>query len=130
MRKYTGVIIEESLADKNILRDVKIVSTKIEKVTAKHKTPWLRQWTLHTIEVESKDVDGLAELLSKSFEREHPWYADFDNGVIHYIVYRGRIFRVTMRSREEYDRAKAYGIASGIPSHQVDFHPLVEKWKR
>ncbi|MBI2665806.1 hypothetical protein HYX12_04250 [Candidatus Woesearchaeota archaeon] len=48
---FKGVIIEESLARKEILQKIKILSTKIEPVTEKHKTPWLKQWTLHTVEV-------------------------------------------------------------------------------
>ncbi len=33
--KYKGVIIEESLEDKNILKDIRILSTRVEKVTEK-----------------------------------------------------------------------------------------------
>ena len=36
---YEGVIIEESLERADVLRDVKIMSTKVEAVTEKHKTP-------------------------------------------------------------------------------------------
>lgn len=48
---YQGVIIEESLEDKGILKDVRILSTEVELVTEEHETPRLKQWTLHTIEV-------------------------------------------------------------------------------
>ena len=40
---YKGVIIEESLENKDILKDIKIISTKIEPVQEKHKTPWVKQ---------------------------------------------------------------------------------------
>ena len=49
--QYKGVVIEESLTDKSILSKVKIESTKVEPITPEHKTPWLTQWTLHTIEI-------------------------------------------------------------------------------
>jgi hypothetical protein len=39
---YEGVIIEESLKDKSILKDIKVVSTKVEPITKEHKTPWLK----------------------------------------------------------------------------------------
>lgn len=42
---YQGVIIEESLENKDILKDVKISDTKVEKVVEEHKTPWIKQWT-------------------------------------------------------------------------------------
>lgn len=42
---YKGVIIEESLENKDILDKISILATKKEIVTEKHKTPWVRQWT-------------------------------------------------------------------------------------
>lgn len=36
---FSGVIIEESLTDKSVLGDVKIVKTNVEPVTEEHKTP-------------------------------------------------------------------------------------------
>ena len=36
---YEGIIIEESLERADVLKDVKIVSTKVEPVIEKHKTP-------------------------------------------------------------------------------------------
>ncbi len=38
---YKGVIIEESLEDKDVLNKLKIISTKVERVTKEHQTPWL-----------------------------------------------------------------------------------------
>ena len=40
---YKGVIIEESLSKTDVLKSVAIISTKIEKVTGEHKTPWIKQ---------------------------------------------------------------------------------------
>jgi hypothetical protein len=89
MRAYTGVIIEESLADKVVLSKVKILSTKVEPITEKHKTPWLKQWTLHTVEIPADQAQETAELLSKSIDTSHAsWYADFKSESHHYIIYR------------------------------------------
>jgi len=41
-KNYTGIIIEESLEDKSILKKIKIVKTKIELVNKNHKTPWVK----------------------------------------------------------------------------------------
>lgn len=41
---YKGVIIKESLENNDVLKTVKILVTKIEPITEKHKTPWLKQW--------------------------------------------------------------------------------------
>ena len=43
MENYRGVIIEESLKNKEVLKKVQILETKVEEVTEKHKTPWIKQ---------------------------------------------------------------------------------------
>ena len=127
---YQGVIIEESLEDKSILKDVRILSTKVELVTKKHETPWLKQWTLHTIEVPEGQADDLAERISRALDSEHPWYADFKNDTLHFIIFRDKVFYIDRKSKEQYDEAKSYGISLGIPEYQVDFHPEVAEWER
>ena len=67
---YEGVIIEESLDNTGILGDVKILKTKVEPVIEKHKTPWLKQWTLHTVEITEENGDNVAHQLSKSFGKK------------------------------------------------------------
>lgn len=124
MNDYRGVIIEESLASKVVLKKLKIISTKIEKVEKKHKTPWVSQWTLHTVEIPEVEAKIMAERISESLDRDHSWYADFKNDTHHYIVFRGKIFCVARKSQEQYDTVKRYGISLGIPEYQVDFHPM------
>ncbi len=83
-KNFRGVIIEESLEKKDILQKVKIIKTKIEKVTREHKTPWIKQWTLHTVEVPEHQAKDIAKELSTSLDSEHSWYADFKNDRFHY----------------------------------------------
>jgi len=127
---YKGVIIEESLENTGVLKDVEILETKIEKVTEEHKTPWLTQWTLHTVEISEETADSIAEKLSTDLEKEHNWYADYKNNKYHYIIYRGKIFKVDLKNPVLYEEAKQYGIALGIPEYQVDFAPDDKVWER
>ncbi len=127
---YKGVIIEESLENTSVLKDVVILETKIEKITEEHKTPWLKQWTLHTVEIPEETADGVAEKISKDLEKEHNWYADYKNNKYHYIIYRGKIFKVDLKNPLLYREAKQYGIALGIPEYQVDFAPDDKVWER
>ena len=121
---YSGVIIEESLGDKSVLDKVKVVGTNIEPVTAKHKTPWLHRWTLHTVEILEEDSEQIAQEISYSFDREHPhWYADYKNDHYHFIIYAGKVFKVDLHNPVLYKNARVYGISIGIPEHQVDFTP-------
>ena len=127
---YKGVIIEESLENTSVLKDVTILETKIEKITEDHKTPWLKQWTLHTVEIPEEAAASVAEKLSKNLEKEHNWYADYKNDKYHYIIYRDKIFKVDLKNPHLYREAKQYGISLGIPEHQVDFAPDDKVWKR
>ena len=127
---YKGVIIEESLEDKSILKDVKVLETKVEEVTEEHKTPWIKQWTLHTVEVLESRADIIVQKISKALDSEHNWYADFKNDSHHYIIFRNKVFFVDRYNKEQYDEAKKYGISLGIPEYQVDFHPEVREWQR
>ena len=127
---YTGVIIEESLENKDILKDVKILETKVEEATEEHKTPWVKQWTLHTVEIPENQVQNIAEKISKALDSKHNWYADFKTDTHHYIIFRDTVFFVDRHSKEQYDEAKRYGISLGIPEYQVDFHPEVKEWER
>lgn len=129
---YRGVIIEESLGlDKSILKKVKIVSTKVEKVTPKHNTPWVKQWTLHTVEIAEKKADEVAELMSWSFDPSHPqWYADFKNDTFHYIIFNGQQFKIELSDAAGYKDARDYGVGIGIPDYQLDFAPTDKLWER
>ena len=120
---YKGVIIEESLGNKGILKEVRILSTKIEQVTDKHQTPWIKQWTLHTVEIPESEAKEIAEELSNSLDYEHggSWYADFKNKTHHYIIFRDKVFKVDRTKKEQYDEVTKYGILLGIPDYQVDF---------
>lgn len=113
---FIGVIIEESLEKKDILHKVKIIKTKIEQVTEKHKTPWIKQWTLHTVKIQA---DKVAKNLSKSLDSKHAWYADFKNDKIHYIIFLNKIFRVDRTNKEQDTKVRKYGLSLGIPDYQL-----------
>jgi len=127
---YKGVIIEESLESKDILKEVKILETKVEEVVEEHKTPWIKQWTLHTVEIPENQVASVAEKISKALDSKHDWYADFKNDTHHYIIFRDKVFYIDQKSKEQYDEAKRYGISLGIPEYQVDFAPDDKIWER
>ena len=126
-QNYQGVIIEESLEDKNVLRDLKIQETKIEEVTERHKTPWVTQWTLHTVEVLEDQAGKIAEKLSQALDSEHAWYADFKNETTHFIIFRNKVFKIDRSSKEQYDEATKYGLTLGIPHYQLDFSPNIKQ---
>lgn len=129
---YKGIIIKESLENGDVLKDVKILTTKVEQVTQKHKTPWLKQWTLHTIEIPEQEVDRVTNKISKSIDAQHEgsWYADFKNDQFHYIIFKNKAFKVDRSNKHNYDQVVQHGLSIGIPKHQLDFSPDIKDWER
>ena len=124
MKNFTGVIIEEGLTDKGVLDEVKIISTKIELVTEKHNTPHLKQWTLHSVEIEFKNADLIAKKLSKALAGKGNsgyWYADYKNDDLVYIIFLNKVFKIKRDDLAGFEEARKYGISLGIPEYQVNF---------
>lgn len=121
MSNYKGDIIEESLENKEVLKKLNIISTRVEKVTDEHQTPWLSQWTLHAVEIPESEAKAVAEELSKCLDRGHggSWYADFKNETYHYVIFRNKVFCIDRKSKEQYDEARQYGVFLGIPEYQL-----------
>lgn len=120
---YKGIIIEESLENKDVLKDVQILKTEVFSVEEKDNTPWVLQWTLHTVEIPEEKIDAVVEIISNAIDHEHAhaWYADFENDTFHYIVFHEKIFKVEKVHKEKYAAVKEYGKSLGIPEHQLDF---------
>ncbi len=127
---YQGVVVEESLENKEILRNVNISRTEIEEVTTSHKTPWIKQWTMHTVDIPEDQVEDFAEKMSKALDMEHAWYADFKNESFHYIIFRDKYFKVDRSKKEQYNDVITFGISLGIPDYQLDFSPYMNEWER
>ena len=132
MSDLSGDIIEESLARKDIVGQLSIVSTRVEAITPEHQTPWLTQWTLHTIRVPEAEAADLAERLSHEIENSHGghWYIDFKNDKTHYIIFPDKVFKVNRRQPDEYKPVVTYGIGLHIPRYQLDFSPAIKYWER
>lgn len=120
---YRGVIIEESLENKEVLKLVNILETKVKPVTEREKTPWLKQWTLHTVEIPRERAKEVAVALSHSLDEHHQssWYADFKNDAEHFIIFRNKVFHLDRSKPHEYAAVTAYGRKRGIPEYQLDF---------
>lgn len=123
---YRGIIVEESLENPLVLNDVEIAKTDVEEVMPDHQTPWVKQWTMHEVEITDDQVEDFANRLSASLDpRRSSWYADFKNDKWHYIVFRGKVFCVDRTKPEQYQTVKEYGMSLGIPEVQLDFSPQI-----
>ena len=120
-KDFTGIIIKESLENSKVLKKVKIIKRRVEKVTEKHKTPWVRQWTMYTVKIPEEQADDIAKELRKALDSKHSWYADFKNDEFHYVIFRNKIFKIDRSKKEQYDEVIRYGISLKIPEYQLDF---------
>jgi hypothetical protein len=118
---YQGIIIAESLENKDILKDLNILSTEIEPATKKHQTPWVNQWTMHNVEIPEDQIDDISEKISHSLDSKHNWYADFKNDSFHYIIFTNKYFKVDLTKKDQYQDVIKFGLSLGIPDYQLDF---------
>lgn len=122
MKKYSGCIIEESLTNKDVLKEFIITKTNVEKVTEESNTPDLDVWTMHIVEIDEDKIESIVPLLSKSIDgsrKNGGWYTDLKSDDWHYIIFSGKVFKVDRSSVEQYEQAKEYGMSIGIPEYQL-----------
>ncbi len=120
MNMYKGDVIEESLQDKTVLKDLTIITKRVEPVTERHQTPWLSQWTLDTIEVSDVQADDLAKKLSAALDAtRHNWYVDYRNPTRHYVIFKDKVFKIDRSKKADYDAMVAYGLSIGVPDYQL-----------
>jgi hypothetical protein len=86
----------------------------------------------HRVAVPEERAAEVAERFSEALDVEHAyaWYADFKNGDIHYVAFTGSVFRVPRHSEGRYAEVVEYSVRLGIPPHQLDFSPTIERWER
>lgn len=122
MKKYSGCIIEESLTNKDVLKEFIITKTNVEKVTEESNTPDLDAWTMHIVEIAEDKIESIVPLLSKSIDgsrKNGGWYTDLKSDDWHYIIFSGKAFKVDRSNGEQYEQAKEYGMSIGIPEYQL-----------
>lgn len=118
---YKGIIIEESLSNANIIKELEVIGTEIESVTEKSETPWLDRWTMHTVVIKEDRIDEYTKKLSNLIEVEHcsNWYCDFQNEKFHYVVFSNKVIKMDKTSEEDYRKMREYAISIGLPEHQL-----------
>ncbi len=90
---FKGVIVEEGLKDKSILKDFRIVKQDIEKVTEKHRTPWISVWTVDKIEIDTEEIDLICEKIQKALDETHEWYVELNSNKYNIIIFHDKILK-------------------------------------
>ena len=118
---YKGVIIEESLVDISIIKELVVISQEVEMITEAEETPWLDRWTMDTVLIPEEKINDYAERLSKLIDIKHcsNWYCDFRNEKYHYVVFSNKVFCLDRKKKEDYKVMQDYAISIGLPKHQL-----------
>jgi hypothetical protein len=78
-------------------------------------------WTFLDFEAPDEIADELAAALAEAMTDEPGWYADFQVGDDHVVVFPGRVFRYAKGDHTARQAAVAHGRTAGVPDHQLDW---------
>jgi len=102
-----GVVIENSLKDADILKDIEITRSWEDD-----------DWKLHEVKVSKEQAEKFSDYLS-----DGPWYIHFwepgDDSIL--VVYKDRTFTIKHSDKQSWVDAIKYGKSIGIPEEQLDF---------
>ncbi len=104
-----GTIIENSLSNKSILKQLQIISTRESRSL---------NWILHSVLIDQKQIDLLAKSLDEGPWYIHLWEQGMDDII---VIFKNKIFNIKYSDKKTWSEAVAYGKSIGIPEEQLDF---------
>ncbi len=109
---YHAIVIEELLKDKNVLKEFKILKTKISG-----------DWHLHILEISDPKI--AVSKIQKAMVSDKPYYFHiFNDGKNLIVVFRDKIFHLDPNNQKTWQEAMKYGSEKlNIPEEQLDFFP-------
>jgi len=104
---YKGTIIENSLANKEVLKKLRIKKT------------WQNDdWTLHSVLLDEDQIPELSRSLDTGSWYIHIWYQGKDDVK---VIYKDKIFDIKFSDKSTWTDAIEHGKSLGIPEEQLDF---------
>ena len=102
-----GTIVENSLANKDILKTLQIDKTWQDET-----------WILHSIQIDESRLKELSEALNDEPWYIHLWEQGKDDVI---VIFKNKIFRIKFSDKSTWVEAMNYGKSIGIPVEQLDF---------
>ena len=109
-KKYTGIIVEESLEDNRIINALEVIKVKISD----EQKPEDR-WHLYTVQVSQKDIKKLSKNLKQG------WYMHFWKGREIVAIFKDKKFEFDYDDKNSWEPVIEYGLSLGIPKEELDF---------
>lgn len=115
---WQGVLLEESLEDKSLMKLARIVGTSVSRLEKEE-----RVMTFHKVEVHDGSqqdyLDRAMHVIKPAF------YTHLCRGGEMYVVFRGAMFNFR-KGDPQLNRAREYGISMGIIPEQMPFEHLID----
>ncbi len=108
-KNYTGILIEESLNNKEIIKDLTVTNLKVTD----DENPSDR-WHIYTVSVTRDEIKKIQQNMA-----EGKWYTHFIAGDEIIVVYKDKMFEYKMTDKVEHEKAVEYGRSIGIPEEQL-----------
>ncbi len=118
---WEGVIIEESLESKYLLKLAKIVKTEQSILESEEEKGFLH---FHNIEVEDDKKAKFVEEAKNAIKQG--WYLHICKDGKMIVVFKGQSFGFTKSQKDKIEQAKKYGMSIGIIEEQVQFQELID----
>ena len=117
---WKGVIVEESLENKELLNLVKIVETKQTTLEEQAERGIMH---FHSVEVEDSEKDQYIEKARSALKQK--WYTHICKDGRMIVVFKGKAFEFTENEKEKIEEAREYGLSLGIVKEQMPFEELI-----
>lgn len=105
-KSFTGIIVEESLEDTQIINNLEISKVEISNDL---------DWHMYTVKVTEQEIQELSGIIKAK------WYMHFWSGNQVITVFKDKTFEFEHDKPETWQPAVEYGLALGIPKEQLDF---------
>lgn len=118
---WKGVIIEESLDNKDLLKLAEIIKTKKSSLESEEEKGFLH---FHNVEVED---DKKKEFVKKAKDAiKHAWYLHICKDGKMIVVFKGKSFEFTKAQKDKIEQAEEYGRSIGIIEEQMHFEGMID----
>lgn len=103
---YIGVIVEQSLSNRDVLNDIKIIERNIVDAD---------NWIETKVTVTKEQIYNISKFICDG------WYMHFWSGRNVLVIFRDKVFELNYDNKDTWKEAVEYGISVGIKREQLDF---------
>lgn len=115
-RRYTGVIIKESVEDEDIFDYMSVTDAEFWKTQSKP-----RYWTALSFASGTADLPQRISKALKDGTQDTNWFCDFNEGNVKYLVFKDLVLSYPIGDAEQKEQVKAKCREMGIPDEQMDW---------